>query len=145
MGSQKRAKYTQKRKKKLKENAACRHFEETYSHTLEKISRLETKNFPTENQDTLADRIVELAESAIPDDEDFEMFQKVCAAVIMAWNFSIRGESVFLDAMTPKLKDIIRALAERKNSFFPDDHRFIEDYCWEDDGVLAVYVDRSGD
>jgi uncharacterized coiled-coil DUF342 family protein len=154
MGSQKRAKYTQKRKKKLREKAALVHADAALDRMHEKILRLteereslreeyDTLLHETFNEKKVSSRIVWLVETIFPEAEEIEAYQTACDALIVAWNVAIRGESILPDSLTPDALAIFRVLAERKKEAFPEDDRFIAEYWWEDDEDGTALVVRG--
>lgn len=139
MGTQKRAIYTQKRKKKLREKAAMAHAEEKLERLIEKYHRLvDERDALQEAYDTTFDErkmssnIVWLAETIFPDIDDLQQFQRLCDVVIIAWNVSICGEDMLPDTVTPESLEILRILVARKKEAFPGDERFIADYWWDE-------------
>ena len=138
MVSDKRAKYLQKRKKKLQAKASFIRLEQDLERTLEKIRRIDGENPYAFHEDKLSSRIVALAEVVAPEVEDVETFRMVCEAVITGWNVAVRGECVLPETVPPEHLARIRILAEQKKRIFPEDNRYVTDYFWGENGRHLV-------
>jgi len=150
MVSDKRAKYLQKRKKKLREKAALVHADAELELLRAKILRqreemdaLREKYAELVDEEKLSSRIVWLVEALFPEIEDVAVFQRACVSVILAWNVSVRGEGILPDSVPPEVLKDIRILAERKKVAFPEDHRFVAEHWWNESDEGPVLVIRK--
>ena len=134
----KRARYLQKRKKKLREKLAQIRLEEDYVRTLRILKDISDQEHAVVDEDSLAYRIIDLTYDVFPEIQDERDFRNSCEIVILAWNVSVGGEDLLSDSMTPRLLEIMRGLAERKKEVFPEDNRLVAEYYWEADGTTLV-------